>query len=127
MHSSSQSAKRRYFQYVDGKLVAIDDDAAASTIADSDDDGDAASTMAESDDDEANDEVDKAEEQARGTKRAREEETEDESDDKETQSQPIPFYVTRCGIVADGVEWNGNSQCVCAICMGEVETDEEED
>ena len=99
---------------MDGELVeAGREPDAASTVAESDDElgaGDAASTVAESDDEPPTVPVG-------GEKRGREESEESDTQEPEDK-KPAFFFKTKCGIVADGVFWDGNSQCMCDLCLG---------
>lgn len=102
MSSGSHSARRAYFEIVDGRLVEIgvNHDDAASTVS------------------ELSDEA--KEETQTGNKREREEDSDNE-EEEETQENKKPFVCkTRCGKNA------GSAQCMCLVCMGYLDSDEDE-
>ena len=96
---------------------------AISTVVESDDGGEVDDEKEENDNrrerEESDDEEHEETQEGKKQKLAEEEE-----EDKGVN----PYqWRTKCGIVADGVTWSGNSQCYCDICSGVADSDDEAD
>lgn len=132
MSSGSHSAERVYFKVVNGNLVGIDDDYACameiSTVVESDGGGEVNEKEDNGNRRERDEPDEEQEETQEGKKQklAEDKENEDDEDGEDDEEKASPYqWKTKCGIVAGGVTWSGNSQCYCDICSGVADSDDE--